>query len=109
MDREDGEGKVVLTDHFRRVADDEVVADREFHSPEEVREARVASNQLDKTAAITDALGKLDPEDNQDWTSRGFPSVTRLHVMTGMEISRGDIQDAYPGFDREMARAHQVS
>jgi hypothetical protein len=98
------DGDIVITDHFRRVGDDEVVVDKEVHSPEAVARAKKESNDLDRGAALVSALDRLDPEDNSHWTARGYPSIAALHLETALELTRSEVSAAYPGFDRDLAR-----
>lgn len=97
-------GRPNIAEHFRLVGPDEEVADKEFHNPEKIAEIRRESGLLDKTAAIMRSLDQLDPDDNTHWTAKGYPSVAKMHLLTGFEVSKGDLQAAYPEFDRELAR-----
>lgn len=51
---------------------------------------------------IKEALGKLDKDNPADWTQAGLPSVERVRELAGDDtITRSQIGEAYPGFDRE--------
>ena len=100
----DEDGRPAVTDHFRLVGEDEVVNDREYHNPERVAEARREMGTRDKTAAVLRALDQLDPDNDSHWTARGFASISKLHTLTDLEVTRGDVQEANPEFDREFAR-----
>lgn len=100
----DERGQPIVTDHFRLVEGDEKVDDRDFHDPELVKEKRREAGTRDKRAALTQALNQLDPDDDSHWTARGLPSLSKLHTMTDFEVSRGDVREAYPDFDREFAQ-----
>jgi len=100
----DEDGNPVVSPHFRLVGPTESVSNKEYHSPEAVADAKINASLEDKAAAITNALGLLDPDNDGDWTVQGYPLVQRVHTITGMEITRGDLQEAYPEFDRDYAR-----
>jgi hypothetical protein len=57
-------------------------------------------NVLLKT--IRAALQSLDHEDNSLWTNQGIPQVKAVEKVLGIAISRGQIEDAFPGFKRDM-------
>lgn len=50
-------------------------------------------------------LAKLDPGNEDHWTNAGLPSVAAVSKMAGEVITRAQIAEAWPGFDREAANA----
>lgn len=54
---------------------------------------------------IVEALSRLDPENDEHWTNDGMPRVEVVQGLAGdASIMRADINNASPGFDREVAR-----
>lgn len=54
------------------------------------------------TDKIKEALRKLDPNDDGDWTEGGLPSMARMKELTGMDdLTRQKIGEADPGFKRD--------
>lgn len=54
-----------------------------------------------KTAKIRAALEKLDPKDDTLWTDDGLPRENAVRTLANdQSISRKDIQEAHPGFQR---------
>lgn len=53
------------------------------------------------------ALDKLDPEDDAHWTKTGLPNLKVLGEWLGTTVSRGEIEEAVPGFNREMAAENE--
>lgn len=58
-----------------------------------------------KTATVRAALTQLDPTNDKHWTEDGLPreGVVR-QFANDQNISRKDIQDAYPGFQRNATK-----
>lgn len=58
-----------------------------------------------RIAAVRDALVKLDPENDEHWTSTGLASVDAVRLLAdNAELSRADITEAAPKLTREEAR-----
>jgi len=54
---------------------------------------------------ILDALEKLDPADDSQWTSDGQPRIDKICELTGeASLKRKDITEASPLFTREKAK-----
>lgn len=54
------------------------------------------------TDKIKEALRKLDPNDDGDWTEGGLPSMARMKELTGMDdLNRQMVGEADPGFKRD--------
>ena len=50
---------------------------------------------------VLDALSKLNPQNDKHWTSDGLPSVDSVRALAANnEITRSDIKDAAPSFNR---------
>jgi len=55
--------------------------------------------------AIGRALLTLDPDDDAHWTAGGRPKLSVIENLSGNAgVTRGDVNEASPGFDREAAR-----
>jgi hypothetical protein len=52
---------------------------------------------------IKDALAHLDPLDDDQWTTEGLPKVDAVEKILGKSVSRADITNADPSFNRESA------
>lgn len=50
------------------------------------------------------AIKSLDPENNDNWTFTGLPSVDAVSHAVGGTVTRKQIGEAVPGYDREAAR-----
>lgn len=53
---------------------------------------------------IKAALSRLDPEQDDLWTSNGLPLVEAVSKLVGREVSRQEITNADPQFNRDGAR-----
>lgn len=49
---------------------------------------------------LKEALAKLDPENNEHWTGNGDAKLEVLKEMTGEQVSRQDVVEAAPQFNR---------
>ena len=67
-------------------------------------EVKPLSSQ-DPSIAIQQALTKLDPEDDDQWTKLGLARLEVLEEILGHEVGRAAVREADPGFDRDAARA----
>lgn len=56
-------------------------------------------------AKIKEALAKLDTAKDDDWTPGGLPNLARVKELTGADVTRKEIADAVPGFNRANAGA----
>ena len=55
--------------------------------------------------SLKDALGMLDPKNDYDWTSDGFPRMAAVETLVDDEsITRKDVTDADPEFYRHVAQ-----
>ncbi len=52
---------------------------------------------------IRDIILKLDPGNDDHWTAAGLPSVGAVSEFAGEGVSRQQIGEAYPGYNREKA------
>ena len=59
----------------------------------------------DKPETIVEALNMLDPENDEHWTSRKLAQVDEVEKLLGREVTRAEIEEAAPDFDREAAKA----
>jgi septal ring factor EnvC (AmiA/AmiB activator) len=60
---------------------------------------------VDDNTQILEALSKLDPDDDAQWTSDGLPRVEVVASLAGAgELKRADIAAAAPDFDRDFAK-----
>lgn len=53
---------------------------------------------------LQEAIKSLDPENNDNWTGTGMPSVDAVIAAVGGTVTRKQIGEAVPGYDREAAR-----
>lgn len=53
--------------------------------------------------ALLDVLKQLDPGNDDHWTGTGLPSVAVVTEMHGEPVTRAQISEASPGFDRDAA------
>lgn len=58
-----------------------------------------ASGSVDLKAAIE----LLDPANDSHWTSAGLPSVEAVSEIAGDKVTRAQIEEAAPGFQRPAA------
>ena len=105
IDKFDEEGRPAVSDHFRLVGRDEAVDEDKVFDKTEIEERKKESHQRDKRTAILEALDKLDPERDGDWTARGYPSMSALAAHLDIEVTRDEVTAASPDFDREKAYA----
>lgn len=56
-------------------------------------------------ATIAETLAKLDPASDDHWTADGFPRLEALTALGAEGVSRKAVNDAAPGFTRDLARA----
>lgn len=59
-------------------------------------------------AEIREVCHRLDPSNDQHWTSQGLPRMDALESL-GLQIDRRSLNEAYPGFGRHtLAKAKAV-
>lgn len=100
----DEDGNPVVSTHFRQIEVGDASPSKEVLSPKQQAEIEFAELRGDRVFGIRKALESLDPEDNNNWTIKGQPSLQRVFAITGFEIQRADIVEAWPEFDRDLAR-----
>ena len=54
---------------------------------------------------LGEAIGMLDPEDSDHWTSNNLPSLDKLSELTGKKVGRADVDAVAEGYTRAKARA----
>lgn len=60
----------------------------------------------DMATRIRAALELLDPKDNSAWTEQGLPKVEAVcQLVEDNEVTRADIEAAFPGFTRQQEPA----
>lgn len=52
---------------------------------------------------LKEAIGKLDAGNNDHWTAAGLPNVGAVSEMMGSAVTRQEIAEAWPKYDREEA------
>lgn len=57
---------------------------------------------------ILKAIKKLDTENNDHWTGTGLPSVDAVGAIVGATVTRKQIGEAAPGYDRDTARKGEL-
>lgn len=55
------------------------------------------------TMSLAGALASLDPANDADWTSSGLPRIEALEALTGVPVSRADVDDLAPDLRRDGA------
>lgn len=110
VDQFDENGKPIISTHFREVEASEASSEREkVVSPSRKLDEEHARLREDRVFSIRQGLEQLNPEDNADWTIKGQPSVPRLYAITGItDLQRADVVEAWPEFDRELARENKA-
>lgn len=58
-----------------------------------------------KTLTLAEAIGALDPDNEDHWTSNNLPSLDVLSEMTGARVSRAQVDEHADGFTRAKAKA----
>jgi hypothetical protein len=57
----------------------------------------------ERRTAIRAALVKMDKDDEKLWTKdKGLPLVGVVGSMTGFDTDREEVENAFPGFDRDV-------
>lgn len=59
------------------------------------------------TAAIAEAIGKLDKDKVENWTKGGVPQVGAIEAALGYEISAGERDAAWTAFQAEAAKTNK--
>lgn len=59
--------------------------------------------------SLKDVLLALDPNADEDWTVDKLVKLAVLKELTGREVSRAEVDEAWPGFSREVLRSVQQS
>lgn len=54
---------------------------------------------------LAEAIGMLDPENDSHWTSNNLPGLDDLERLTGVNVTRADVNAIAEGFTRAKARA----
>lgn len=55
--------------------------------------------------SLAEAIGALDPENDEHWTSNNLPSLDFLATLTGKKPSRDDVETLADGYTRAKARS----
>lgn len=63
-----------------------------------------AALQLTPAEALARALGELDPEADDHWTSSNLPAIGHLEAVLGRDVSREEVEALASGFTRAKAR-----
>ncbi len=64
-----------------------------------------AAPVLDPKPTLAEALGDLDPDNEDHWTSNNLPSLDFLSEKTGTKVSRAQVEEVADGFTRAKAKA----
>lgn len=57
---------------------------------------------------VLEALQSLDVGNDDHWTNAGLPAISAVSDIARQPVSRAQIIEAWPGFDREQAKAGAV-
>lgn len=66
---------------------------------------------LDDTTkpSLAEAIGLLDPENDQHWTSNNLPGLDDLEKLTGKKVTRQEVDAIASGYTRAKARQAKAS
>ena len=53
---------------------------------------------------LGEAVAELDPDADADWTSNNLPSIERLSAITGIKVTRAQVDEVAEGYTRARAR-----
>lgn len=53
---------------------------------------------------LGEAVAELDPNADADWTSNNLPSIERLSAITGVKVTRAEVDAVAEGYTRARAR-----
>ena len=56
---------------------------------------------------IIPALGQLRFDDDSQWTADGLPRAEVVGALVGERVTRGEIEEARPGFNRDVCASEQ--
>lgn len=62
-----------------------------------------ADDAESEALTLEDALKRLDPDDDAHWTKTGLPDCNVLKELTGTAVTRQEVNDVAPDFNREQA------
>lgn len=54
--------------------------------------------------SLPEAIGLLDPNNDDHWTATNIPALDHLALLTGAKVSRLEVNQAAPGYNRAAAR-----
>lgn len=57
---------------------------------------------------ILNILKGLDPANDEQWTSEGLPQVSAVQKLLGADVSRQQINEAWPNFNRKVAEMQPI-
>lgn len=63
-----------------------------------------AAGEPSNPLSLADAIAKLDPEDDEHWTSNNLPALDILAALTAGKVARKDVEESAPGHTRAKAR-----
>lgn len=66
------------------------------------------SQSIDPQAELRALLALLDPNPDDDWTADKLIKLATLKEITGREVTRAEVNEVWPGFNRDVLRAHQA-
>lgn len=55
--------------------------------------------------SLAEAIGLLDPENDDHWTSNNLPALDYLEKVTGLDVGRAAVEEVAKGYTRAKARA----
>ena len=86
------------------VPDEQVFEEQSEDANTEVQSGSEAVNEK-----LKKVIESLDPSVDEHWTKAGLPSISAVcEAYESNAISRADIEDTAPGFNREMASLNQL-
>lgn len=70
-------------------------------------ESQQPGSQNQPQFSLKDVLLALDPNSDDDWTADKLVKLAVLKELTGRDVSRAEVNEAWPGFNRDVLRAVQ--
>lgn len=98
---------------LRQVAEDEVISLAEGEANKHFELVSLAAGSVlpvqDKKASILNALSRLEPDNKAHWTAGGLPVMIVIQTMANdSSITRNDVNEAQPGFCRDLVIAKRA-
>lgn len=77
-------------------------ADKQPKADEQPKQPSIKDESEKPT--LGEAVAELDPDADADWTSNNLPSIERLSAITGIKVTRAQVDEVAEGYTRARAR-----